>query len=162
MDCATVAPLSIPNPGAAAGEPGTDSRGSNLYPSGESAARASKSFTSSGRVSKPRILSGTVNAPLDLRKTENHLLRGGAPTAFRPPARLSRGGGRILQELKIKMVVRDERFDGIPLNVSFCGTLRPEQQSAAKAMLRQIQAFWPPQRLSAKQCWPPGSSRNVA
>jgi superfamily II DNA or RNA helicase/very-short-patch-repair endonuclease len=36
---------------------------------------------------------------------------------------------------KIKTVVRDERFVGIPLNVSFCGALRPEQQAAAKAML---------------------------
>ena len=44
--------------------------------------------------------------------------------------------GRTLQELKIKMVIRDERFGGVPLNVSFCGTLRTEQQSAAEAMLR--------------------------
>jgi superfamily II DNA or RNA helicase/very-short-patch-repair endonuclease len=43
---------------------------------------------------------------------------------------------RALQELKIKTVVRDERFGGIPLNVSFCGALRPEQQAAAEAMLR--------------------------
>ena len=43
---------------------------------------------------------------------------------------------RVLQELKIKTVVRDERFGGIPLNVSFCGALRPEQQAAAEAMLR--------------------------
>ncbi len=50
---------------------------------------ASKSFASPGRVSKPRILSGAVNAPSDLRKTENHPLRGGAPTAFRPAAWLS-------------------------------------------------------------------------
>ena len=43
---------------------------------------------------------------------------------------------RTLQELKIKMVIRDERFGGVPLNVSFCGTLRTEQQAAAEAMLR--------------------------
>ena len=43
---------------------------------------------------------------------------------------------RVLQELKIKTVVRDERFGGIPLSVSFCGVLRPEQQAAAEAMLR--------------------------
>jgi len=43
---------------------------------------------------------------------------------------------RALQELKIKTVIRDERFGGIPLNVSFCGALRPEQQAAAEAMLR--------------------------
>jgi hypothetical protein len=40
---------------------------------------------------------------------------------------------RVLQELKIKTVVRDERFGGIPLSVSFCGVLRPEQQAAAEA-----------------------------
>jgi superfamily II DNA or RNA helicase/very-short-patch-repair endonuclease len=43
---------------------------------------------------------------------------------------------RTLQELKIKAVVRDERFGGLPLNVSFCGTLRTEQHAAGAAMLR--------------------------
>ena len=43
---------------------------------------------------------------------------------------------RVLQELKIKAIVRDERFGGVPLDVSFCGALRPEQQAAAEAMLR--------------------------
>jgi superfamily II DNA or RNA helicase len=43
---------------------------------------------------------------------------------------------RTLQELKIKMVIRNERFGGVPLSVSFCGTLRAEQQAAAEAMLR--------------------------
>jgi superfamily II DNA or RNA helicase/very-short-patch-repair endonuclease len=43
---------------------------------------------------------------------------------------------RALQELKIKTVVRDERFGGMPLNVSFCGALRPEQQAAAEAIAR--------------------------
>jgi hypothetical protein len=43
---------------------------------------------------------------------------------------------QTLQELKIKTVVRDERFGGIPLNASFCGTLRPEQLAAAEAMLK--------------------------
>lgn len=42
---------------------------------------------------------------------------------------------QVLQSLKIKPVIRDERCGGIPLNVSFCGELRPEQQAAAKAML---------------------------
>jgi superfamily II DNA or RNA helicase len=43
---------------------------------------------------------------------------------------------RVLQELKIKTVIRDERVVGMPLKVSFCGALRPEQQVAAEAMLR--------------------------
>ena len=42
---------------------------------------------------------------------------------------------QVLQAMKIKPVVRDERCGGTALNVSFSGTLRPEQQAAAKAML---------------------------
>ncbi len=42
---------------------------------------------------------------------------------------------QILHSLKIKPVVRDERCGGTPLNVTFCGTLRSEQQAAAEAML---------------------------
>jgi superfamily II DNA or RNA helicase/very-short-patch-repair endonuclease len=38
--------------------------------------------------------------------------------------------------LKIKPLLRDERCGGTPLKVSFCGTLRPEQQTAAEALLR--------------------------
>ena len=41
----------------------------------------------------------------------------------------------LLSDLKIKAVVRDERCAGEPLDVSFHGELRPEQMSAAKAML---------------------------
>jgi len=41
----------------------------------------------------------------------------------------------VLSALKIKVTLRDERCSGVPLKVSFCGTLRPEQQAAAKAML---------------------------
>jgi hypothetical protein len=42
---------------------------------------------------------------------------------------------QLLRALKIKPVLRDERCVGFPLNVSFCGTLRSEQQAAATAML---------------------------
>jgi superfamily II DNA or RNA helicase/very-short-patch-repair endonuclease len=41
-----------------------------------------------------------------------------------------------LESLKIQPVLRDERFGGVPLDVSFCGTLRPDQQVAAAALLR--------------------------
>ena len=41
-----------------------------------------------------------------------------------------------LKALKIQPVLRDERFGGNPLHVSFTGTLRPEQQKAAEALLR--------------------------
>jgi superfamily II DNA or RNA helicase/very-short-patch-repair endonuclease len=40
-----------------------------------------------------------------------------------------------LGSLHIQPVLRDERNGGIPLNVSFCGTLRPEQRAAAEALL---------------------------
>nr|WP_202797536.1 DEAD/DEAH box helicase family protein [Chthoniobacter flavus] len=42
----------------------------------------------------------------------------------------------LLQTLKIEPVIRDERRLGKPINVSFHGTLRPDQQLAAEAMLR--------------------------
>jgi superfamily II DNA or RNA helicase/very-short-patch-repair endonuclease len=41
----------------------------------------------------------------------------------------------MLRRLKIKATVRDERVGGSPLTVDFCGTLQPEQQAAAEAML---------------------------
>lgn len=41
----------------------------------------------------------------------------------------------LLTRLRIKPVLRDERFSGTPLAVSFRGELRPEQQAAAEAML---------------------------
>ena len=41
---------------------------------------------------------------------------------------------RLLSELHVKPVIRDERFEGSPLRVSFSGTLRPEQQIAAEAL----------------------------
>ncbi len=43
--------------------------------------------------------------------------------------------GELLSDVKIKSVVRDERFGGEPLDVSFQGDLRPQQKAAADAML---------------------------
>ncbi len=40
-----------------------------------------------------------------------------------------------LRQLRVKTVLRDERFDGSKLPLAFKGQLRPEQLSAAKAML---------------------------
>jgi superfamily II DNA or RNA helicase/very-short-patch-repair endonuclease len=42
----------------------------------------------------------------------------------------------ILHGLKIEPVIRDERFAGVPLKVSFCGVLHPDQQSAAEELLK--------------------------
>jgi len=41
----------------------------------------------------------------------------------------------LLKDLKIELVLRDERNDGTPLAVSFNGLLQPEQQAAADAMM---------------------------
>ncbi|MFH1122910.1 MAG: DEAD/DEAH box helicase family protein, partial [Pseudomonadota bacterium] len=41
----------------------------------------------------------------------------------------------LLAHLKVKAVIRDERCDGKPLDVSFDGVLRPEQKAAADAMI---------------------------
>lgn len=41
----------------------------------------------------------------------------------------------LLKSLKIRPALRDERFGGQSLRLSFCGELRPEQQSAANALL---------------------------
>ena len=41
----------------------------------------------------------------------------------------------LLTGLDINVEILDERFEGIPINVHFKGMLRPEQQSAADAML---------------------------
>lgn len=42
---------------------------------------------------------------------------------------------QLLSELKIRPDVRDERYSGMPLHVNFQAELRPEQKSAAEAML---------------------------
>ncbi|MGC8540543.1 MAG: DEAD/DEAH box helicase family protein, partial [Phycisphaerae bacterium] len=42
---------------------------------------------------------------------------------------------QLLQRLKITTCIRDERYAGITLDVAFQGSLRPEQYTAAKAML---------------------------
>ena len=42
----------------------------------------------------------------------------------------------LLKSLKIQPALRDERFGGQPLRLSFCGQLRPEQQTAANALLQ--------------------------
>ncbi|MBF0502973.1 MAG: DEAD/DEAH box helicase family protein [Candidatus Riflebacteria bacterium] len=43
--------------------------------------------------------------------------------------------GKLLEDLNISAVIRDERFPGTSLNVTFRGELRSEQKMAAEAML---------------------------
>jgi hypothetical protein len=42
---------------------------------------------------------------------------------------------KLLSDLHVNPVVRDERYAGTPLNVEFRGRLRPDQETAARAML---------------------------
>ncbi len=42
----------------------------------------------------------------------------------------------LMRNLKIKTTLQDELFDGQPIDVQFCGELRPEQQSAVDAMMK--------------------------
>ena len=41
----------------------------------------------------------------------------------------------LLAELRVEPVIRDERYAGVHLDVRFLGELRPEQETAARAML---------------------------
>ena len=43
---------------------------------------------------------------------------------------------QLLEGLHVKPQLRDERFAGIPLTARFCGTLRPDQEKAARELLR--------------------------
>lgn len=43
----------------------------------------------------------------------------------------------LLTELNIKTKIQDQRFGGEPIDVQFFGTLRPEQEKAAQALLAQ-------------------------
>jgi hypothetical protein len=45
---------------------------------------------------------------------------------------------QLLKELKINVVLRDERYHGVPFGAQFCGTLRGEQQAAAEALKQDI------------------------
>ena len=45
--------------------------------------------------------------------------------------------GELLRENSIRCELRDERFSGDPLNVSFAGRLRSDQEQAVSAMLRR-------------------------
>ena len=71
----------------------------------------------------------TYDKPRIINCAEDH------PQHFALPRGCLEEVRQVLQSLKIKPVLRDERCLGTSLNVSFHGTLRPEQEPAAKAML---------------------------
>jgi superfamily II DNA or RNA helicase/very-short-patch-repair endonuclease len=72
----------------------------------------------------------TYSKPRIIHCAEDHPKHIGLPRGCLEEAQ------EVLDSLKIKLVLRDERCAGAPLDVSFHGELRPEQQVAAEAMLR--------------------------
>ena len=72
----------------------------------------------------------TYDRPRIIHCAEDHAKHIGLPRGCLEEVR------ELLGALKIQLVVRDERCTGAPLEVSFHGELRPEQQAAADAMLR--------------------------
>ncbi len=42
---------------------------------------------------------------------------------------------KLLGDLDVKVILKDQRFSGVPIDVRFSGILRPEQEKAAQAML---------------------------
>jgi superfamily II DNA or RNA helicase/very-short-patch-repair endonuclease len=72
----------------------------------------------------------TYDKPRIIHCAEDHAKHIGLPRGCMEDVR------DLLDLLKVKLVLRDERCVGTPLNVSFCGELRPEQAVAADEMLR--------------------------
>jgi superfamily II DNA or RNA helicase/very-short-patch-repair endonuclease len=72
----------------------------------------------------------TYDKPRIIHCAEDHAKYIGLPRGCLDEVR------ELLESLKIKLVVRDERCAGRALEVSFCGELRPEQAMAAEAPLR--------------------------
>ena len=72
----------------------------------------------------------TYNKPRIIHCAEDHAKHIGLPRGCLEDVR------ELLDSLKIKLVLDDERCAGAPLAVSFRGELRPEQAAAAEAMLR--------------------------
>ena len=71
----------------------------------------------------------TYNKPRIIACAEDH------PKHFALPRGCMDDVRQTLASLQIQPVLRDERCGGVPLEVSFHGTLRPEQQAAVEALL---------------------------
>jgi superfamily II DNA or RNA helicase/very-short-patch-repair endonuclease len=71
----------------------------------------------------------TYGKPRVIGCTEDHALHVGIPRGCLEGVR------ELLANLDIEVTIRDERYPGAPLDVDFEGELRPEQETAARAML---------------------------
>ena len=97
--------------------------------------RASQSVHSLGRLSKSGVLQGASDAAADVRQAADRGLRQDHPQHIGLPRGCLDDLLALFKDLKIKSTIRDERTAGQPLSVVFQGELRPEQQTAAEAML---------------------------
>ena len=68
----------------------------------------------------------------------------------------------LLLDLRVETVLCDQRFAGTPLNVQFHGELRPEQETAARAMLAHDTGVLSATRPSERPWLPPGSLPSAA
>ncbi len=71
----------------------------------------------------------TYNKPRIISCAEDHPQHVGLPRGCLEDT------SRLLSDLRVKTVIRDERFAGLPLALEFQGELRAEQLTAARAML---------------------------
>jgi len=71
----------------------------------------------------------TYDKPRIIACAENHPRHVGLPRGCLEDIQ------RLLADLKIKPVIRDERYKGVPLKLTFQGELRPEQLEAAETIL---------------------------
>ncbi len=71
----------------------------------------------------------TYNKPRIIACAEDHPQHIGLPRGCLNDAKM------LLSDLKIKLVIQDERYEGKPLDLVFRGQLRPEQQAAVDAMI---------------------------
>ena len=71
----------------------------------------------------------TYDKPRIIGCAEDHALHIGMPRGCLEDMQ------KLLSDLGINAIFRDERYAGVPLSVEFCGELRPEQEAASRAML---------------------------
>ena len=91
----------------------------------ELAARAAQSTAADCRVSESGVLQGAGHASADVRQATDHRLRGGPLRNISLcRADVSRMCRTLLSDLHIEVDIRDERFAGEPLDVTFQGQLR--------------------------------------
>src|SRR5574338_338215 len=110
---------------------------SPLFRQGAASASAGQPSDPLGGLPEPGVLQSAGHAPAGLGRAAGDRLRRKFPEPHRPAARLPRRRPGVAARKRYSLrVKRDERFGGESLEVSFAGTLRPDQEVAVAAMLR--------------------------